>query len=478
MEVRSSLIDRALRGGMRPDLAAIPPSKDGYSERLLEPLKDGCLVDCWGAGKSTAEMSATMAPWLAATGTSLAAGGLLFAGLVPAMPVAETILGFLGMTFGMVGAASLVGAVAGAGAYVATSAVVHSMLRHRREQAAEKVLTGPIPTPEQRAATVRAALEGPGSLAGGLLGMVLGPFVTGPAMSAFPYQIMRRDKPGEVLSATAGFPFMATVGMGFGMAFSPLTGFLLGRVEGVRPQLATAAGVAAGVGLAVGVGLLTGAHPALTVAAAWLGGCFGGSLASAAKAPLDDPDVRQVRRWQAEMGGAELHQNLIRLATGEDLTPEQVADANRLLTGLDKKERGLLLESVAYDPQVGVTMQQWAKAHQANPELARLEPWKKLVDLGAPRVGDSLRALCQVPEARSLVRDLSDKDRKKLVEHLASTWQDEPTTRQQVAEIARSHVLGSGELKLTNPPTRLVHETESHVRVGGVNIRRKPLSGS
>lgn len=484
VEVRPSLLNRTLRGGLRPDLAARPlpsnPHERAYVERLQEPLRQGAFVDSWNVGLSTGEMSALTAPWLAATVTSVATLGLTSMATVPWL-AAQTNLGFLqafGVLMGGIGVGSAVGAVAGAGAYALTACLTHSLLRHRREQAVEKALQAPLPDPAQRAETLRQVMDNPGSLAGGLLGMALGPFTTGPSGSAFAHKDLSSDQWHKRLGAAAGFPFLTTVGLGFGMFFSPLTGYMLGRSEGVRPQLATAAGVAAGIGLSVSATLAAGGHPVLAGLLGWLGGSLGGSVASAAGSPLVNPDLSLVRSWQADLGSTEGRENLIRLATGLDLTGEEHAGANRLLQSLPREERALLLRSVVDDPQVGATMLEWDGAHRANPRLARLEPWRKALgktelSLSSPHVGQAIRALCHVTEATALVEDLKEEDRGRLLAHLASNWVDEGTARAQVRDIARSWLLGAGKLVLQQGPARAVDETETRVTVGGVSVRRR-----
>ncbi|GMU52486.1 MAG: hypothetical protein AMXMBFR33_16320 [Candidatus Xenobia bacterium] len=485
VEVRSSLLNRTLRGGLRPDLASRPlpsdPQERAYVERLQEPLRQGAFVDSWNVGLSTGEMSALTAPWLAATVASVATLGLTSMATIPWL-AAQTNLGFLpslGVLFGGIAAGSVVGAAVGAGAYAVTACLTHSILRHRREQAAEKALQARLPNPNERAEVVRAALDHPGSLAGGLLGMALGPFTTGPSGSAFAHNDLTSDQWRKRLGAAASFPFLTTVGLGFGMFFSPITGYMLGHSEGVRPQLATAAGVAAGIGLGVSATLAAGGHPVLAGLAGWLGGSLGGSVASAAWSPLVNPDVSLVRSWQAELGSStEGRENLIRLATGLEMTGEEHAGANRLLKSLSREERGLLLKTVADDPRVGASMLEWDGAHRANPELARLEPWRKALGktdltLSSPHVSQAIWALCHVPEATALVRDLKDEDRGRLLAHLASSWVDDHAARAQIRDIARSWLLGAGKLVLQQGPARAVAETETRVTVGGVSVRRR-----
>lgn len=485
MQVRSSLLSRTLRGGLRPDLAAWPlpanPHERAYLERLQEPLRQGAFVDSWNVGLSTGEMSALTAPWLAATVTSVAALGLTSMAPVSWL-AAQANLGMLqafGVLLGGIVLGSAVGAAVGAGAYALTACLTHSLLRHRREQAVEKALQAPLPDPKERAQALRQALNNPGSLAGGLLGMALGPFTTGPSLSAFAHQDLTSDKWHKRLGTAIGFPFVATVGLGFGMFFSPLTGYSLGRSEGVRPQVATTVGVAAGIGLGVSVTLAAGGHPALAGLAGWLGGCLGGSVTSAAWSPLVNPDVSQVRSWQAELGpSAEGRENLIRLVTGVDMTGEEHARAHRLLKGMSREERTLLLKMVVDDPHVGATMLEWDGAQRANPEISRLEPWRKALGmtglgLSSPHVGQAIRALCHMSEATALVRDLKDEDRGRLLAHLAGTWVDEGTARAQIRDIARSWLLGTGKLVLQEGPARAVDETETRVTVGGVSVRRR-----
>lgn len=486
VEVRSSLLNRTLRGGLRPDLAALPLPENahsrGFAERIQEPLEQNAFVDCWKSGLSLGETSALTPPWLAASFASVATMGWACYGVFSYLASTPPTLGALPAIVILVGglaAASSVGAVAGAGAYVATACLTSSILRHRREQAAEAALTAPLPEPARRAAVLRDALDKKNSLAGGLLGMALGPFVTGPAGSAFLHSQLTTGSTNEKLTNAIGFPLICAMGFGLGMASSPVSGYRMGLVEGVRSQIPTAAGVVAGVGLGVGATLLAGGHPAVAGLVGWLGGCLGGSLASAAAAPLTNPDLRQVRRWQAEMNTrTQGQENLIRLATGLDLTETEDTVSNRLLERLSPDERGLLLRSVANEPQLGPTMMEWACARQANPELAGLELWQRALarqelKLDDPHVGEAIRALCHAPEAAALVRDLKNDDRGRLLAHLAGTWVDQATALARIGEIARSYVVGVGELRLQNGRARLVEETETSVRVGGINLRRR-----